>query len=141
VLVNVRPAAQHRCVPVNFDVRAHSMTSFIKGLALAALFAVFAAAYALLNAGSFSGGLQALLLWVASFACFGFLVGGIYAFDPRSEFKIRSSSTARVATGAIAGMALCALWRWPGAAIALAALVGAVLGYLGLLWARIVEHA
>jgi hypothetical protein len=115
------------------------MSVLIKGLSLAALFAVAAAIYALVNAVPFSGTYEALLLWVASIACIGFLVGGVFAFDPRSEFKIASSALGRTAFGIAAGLALAALWRWPREAFALSGLVGGALGYFGMLWAKHVD--
>lgn len=115
------------------------MSAVIKGLGLAAFFAVAAAIDALVNAVPFSGPWESLLLWVASLACIGFLVGGIFAFDPQSEFRIVSSAFGRIASGMAAGLALAALWRWPREAFALSGLAGGALGYLGMLWAKYVE--
>lgn len=79
------------------------------------------------------------MLVIASFGCFGFLLGGIYAFDPESELKIKSSAIGRMMFGLIAALLLAILWRWPGEGMALAALLGVVLGYLGMTWAKYVD--
>jgi hypothetical protein len=117
------------------------MTNLFKALILGILFALIVAIAALLHAAPWIGASwQSILLGTASFACFGFLLGGIYAFDPESELKIKSSSIGRMAFGIIAALLLSALWRWPPEAAALAALVGAVLAYLGMSWAKYADH-
>jgi hypothetical protein len=116
------------------------MTNLHKALILAVFFAVLTGAAAFLYATPWAGASsQSLMLWVASFGCFGFLLGGIYAFDPESELKIRPSSTGRIAFGVTASLILSALWRWPLEGVALAGLIGAVLGYAGMAWAKHVD--
>jgi hypothetical protein len=66
-------------------------------------------------------------------------LGGVFGFDPKSQFKIKSSALGRIVFGIGAGVALGALWRWPREALALSGLLGGVLGYFGMLWARYVE--
>jgi hypothetical protein len=41
--------------------------------------------------------------------------------------------------GVIASLILSALWRWPLEGIALASLIGAVLGYFGMIWAKFAD--
>ena len=65
--------------------------------------------------------------------------GGIYAFDPDSDLKIKSSAIGRMSFGVIASLILSALWRWPLEAVALASLIGAVLGYVGMMWAKFAD--
>jgi hypothetical protein len=76
------------------------------------------------------------LLGAGSLGCFGFLLGGIFAFDPESGIKITSSAVGRVSFGIAASLILSVLWRWPPEGVVLASLIGAMLGYLGMSWAR-----
>jgi hypothetical protein len=113
------------------------MTTLGKALILAIFFAVIAAI----------AGLSYLLPWadtswrqallgIGSLCCFGFLLGGIYAFDPESELKITSSAIGRISFGITASLMLSALWRWQLEGAALACFIGAVLGYFGMTWAK-----
>lgn len=116
------------------------MKNFYKALLLAAFFSAITAIAALLYGAPWANTTwRKVLLGMGSFGCFGFLLGGIYAFDPESEFKIKSSSTGRVVFGLVASLLLSFLWHWPSEAVALAALVGALLGYFGMAWARYVD--
>lgn len=116
------------------------MKNLYKALILAAFFSTTAAIAALLYGALWTNTTwREVLLSVGSFGCFGFLLGGIYAFDPESEFRIKSSSTGRVFFGLIASLLLSIMWRWPGEGVALAALVGVLLGYFGMAWARYVD--
>lgn len=118
------------------------MTNFSKALFLAIFFAVISGALVLLHAAPWTDiNRQRLLLGVASVACFGFLLGGVYAFDPRSDLTIKPSVIGRVSFGIIASSGLSALWHWPLASMAVAALGGAVLGYFGMAWAKYVDGA
>jgi hypothetical protein len=67
---------------------------------------------------------------------FWFFAEGIYAFDPESDLKIKSSAFGRMSFGITASLILSALWRWPLEGVALASFIGAVLGYFGLSWAK-----
>jgi hypothetical protein len=116
------------------------MTNFRKAVILAIVFALITAAAALLNAAPWTGlPLQRLLLWLGSAGSFGFLLGGIYAFDPESDLKIKSSSIGRMSFGLAASLLLSALWRWPPECVAFAGLTGAVLGHFGMSWAKYVD--
>ena len=116
------------------------MRDSIKAFFLAALFALICGFAALLHAAPWTGGSwQSLLRWFASACCFGFLLGGILAFDPESDIKIRASFIGRVSFGAAALMMLSVLWHLPLEAIVLAGLLGAGLGYFGMLWAKYVD--
>lgn len=81
-----------------------------------------------------------LLSWLGSAGCFGFLLGGVYAFDPASDLVIKSSAVGRVSFGLVASLLLSALWRWPFAGVALAVLGGVVLSYSGMSWAKYVDY-
>jgi hypothetical protein len=117
------------------------MPNLSKALILAILFAVISGAYVLLYTVPWTDvSWQRLLLGVASAGCFGFLLGGIYTFDPKSDLVIRASSIGRVTFGLIASLLLAALWHWPYEGAALAGVIGAVLGYFGMAWAKYVEY-
>lgn len=79
------------------------------------------------------------MLGTDSFGCFGFLLGGIYAFDPESDLKIKPSAIGRISFGVIASLILSALWRWPLEGVVLASFIGALLSrYFGMIWAKFV---
>jgi hypothetical protein len=111
-----------------------------KGLLVAAVGAGVFALYTLLQTFLHGGPFSGLLLWIATSGCFGFLVGGILAFDPESKVKVKANSFARTLIGAGSGAALALLWNWPGDALMLAALLGATLGYMGMIWAKYLQH-
>lgn len=116
------------------------MTTLRKAIILAVLFAVISAIAALSHVAIWTDiSWQRALLGTGSFGCFGFLLGGIYAFDPESDLKIKSSAIGRMSFGVMASLILSALWRWPIEGVALASLIGAVLGYLGMTWAKFVD--
>jgi hypothetical protein len=111
-----------------------------KGALVAAVGAGVFALYTLLQIFLHGGPFNGLLLWIATSGCFGFLVGGILAFDPESKVKVRANSFARTLIGAASGAALAFLWNWSGDALMLAALLGAILGYTGMIWAKYLQH-
>ena len=76
--------------------------------------------------------------YIASFACFGFLLGTILAFDPSPEMKSPDRPILRIALGALAGLGLGLVWSWSAEAIGLSILVSAGLGYAGMSWAKYV---
>lgn len=116
------------------------MAIFRRALVLAIFFGVITGCAALLQGIPWTGtSWRGALLGVASFGCFGFLLGGIYAFDPASELKIKSSPIGRMLFGLTAALLLSAVWRWPLEGVALAGLVGVGLGYFGMSWARYVD--
>ena len=116
------------------------MSTFFKATALAALFSALTAIAALLYGSPWINTTwRHVLLGMGSFGCLGFLLGGIYAFDPESELRFRSSSLGRMFFGLVAALLLAALWRWPGEGVALAILIGILLGYFGMAWARYVN--
>ena len=74
--------------------------------------------------------------FVASFACFGFMFGGILAFDPPPDEREEGRPLLRTVFGALAGLCLGLLWGWPFEGVALSTMVAAALGYTGLTWAK-----
>ena len=76
--------------------------------------------------------------YIATFACFGFLLGAILAFDPSPEMKSPDRPILRIALGALAGLGLGLVWSWSVEAIGLSILVSAGLGYAGMIWAKYV---
>jgi len=116
------------------------MTHLRKALILVILFVVITVLAGLLHAAPWTDvSLQRLMLWMASCGCVGLMLGGIYAFDAKSELKIRSSVVGRTVIGTTASLLLAVVWRWPLGGIALAGSIGAALGYLGMLWAKYVD--
>jgi hypothetical protein len=75
------------------------MKKFFTGLAVAGIFAGIFAVYALSTLFLDQQSVNDLLIFVASFACLGFLIGGIYAFDDRSDFKIVSMQLLEFSSG------------------------------------------
>jgi hypothetical protein len=116
------------------------MKWIVKGLLVAAVGAGVFAMYTLLQTFLHGGPFNGLLLWIATSGCFGFLVGGILAFDPESPAKVRASPFTRILIGASSGMAVSILWHWPSDGLAAATLLGAILGYTGMAWARYLQH-
>lgn len=116
------------------------MKNFYKALLLAVFFATITAIAALLYGAPWRNTTsREVLLGVGSFGCFGFLLGGIYAFDPESDIRITSSAIGRMFFGLIASLLLSVMWRWSGEGIALAAFIGVLLGYFGMAWAQYVN--
>lgn len=115
------------------------MSTLAKALLLICLFGGATALYALFQLIFEAETLNELALGVATFGCLGLLLGGIFAFDERSEIKIRANAFARIAVGSIAGVAVSLLWGWSGEGVALSALVGGSLGYFGMVWAKYVD--
>lgn len=115
------------------------MSMLGKGLLVACFFGVVFALYALFQLVFRSESLSELLLGAASLGFVGLLLGGIFAFDGRSEFKVQANAFARIAVGLVAGIGLSLLWGWPGEGYALAALMGGGLGYFGMSWAKYVD--
>jgi hypothetical protein len=81
------------------------MTTLRKAFILAVFFAVITAVAALSYAAPWTDiSWRRALLGAGSFGCFGFLLGGIYAFDPESDLKIKSSAIGRISFGVIASL-------------------------------------
>jgi hypothetical protein len=97
--------------------------------------ACYAALEVLLGGDKVSG----LLPLVASFGCFGLLLGAVFAFDGKSDFRARDRPLWRVGVSAIAGLALAVLWHWPAEGVGLSVLAASMLGYFGMFWARYVD--
>jgi hypothetical protein len=118
-----------------------SASNFRSALWIAIVFAVTLGALLMLKLVPWEGhSWQQVLLWAGSAGCLGFLVGGVYAFDPKSGMTIKSSAIGRMSFGLVASLLLSALWRWPLEGIVLAGLIGTVLGYFGMLWAKYLDH-
>src|SRR5471032_856465 len=73
-----------------------NMTQLRKSLLLVIGFAVIAGVAGFFYAPWWDTSWQRLLLCIASFGCFGMLLGGIYAFDAESDLKIRVSAIGRI---------------------------------------------
>ena len=116
-----------------------SFSSFIKGLLIAFAIAILFAIYVLFQLVFDSSPLNDKLLYVASFGCFGLLIGGILVFDKDSKSKGQDHPLARIGLGVTAGLGLAFLWKWPIEAKYFCALIGGGLGYFGLLWAKYID--
>ena len=117
------------------------MTNLSKALILAILSAMISGAIVLSYAAPWTDvSWSSLQLAVASVGCVGFLLGGIYAFDPRSGINIKASPIGRMVFGLLASLLLSAVWHWPVEGVALAGVVGVMLGYFGMSWAKYVDH-
>lgn len=73
---------------------------------------------------------------LGSFACFGFLVGGILAFDEYPYKRGKGRPWARTAFGFVAGFGIALIWPWPLEGQLLSIAAGSALGYFGMLWAQ-----
>lgn len=113
------------------------MKNLYTALILGAFFSATTAIAALVHGAPWTNSTwHEVMLGIASFGCFGFLLGGIHAFDGESELSVKSSPIGRMFFGLVASLLLSVLWRWPREGIALAALAGILLGYLGMKWAK-----
>ena len=111
----------------------------VRGLLMVGSFGVGLAAYAVLQVVTRGPALIGAVPFIASFACFGLLLGAIFAFDEESELKAADRPLLRVALSVLSGLSLALIWHWPGEAIALSVLVSGVLGFFGMLWAKYVD--
>ena len=75
---------------------------------------------------------------IASFSCFGFLLGVIIAFDPMPGERGPDRPLLRSIFGSFTGFSLGLLLQWPSEGVALSALVVSCLGYAGTYWAKYV---
>lgn len=82
---------------------------------------------------------QALFIWIESAACLGLLLGGIAAFDDKSDLCVKASAFGRITTGGVAALLFASIWQWPYVYWTLAVIIGAILGHLGMLWAKYVD--
>ena len=110
-------------------------SSLLRGLYSAGVIAAVVALYGAFQ--MYTGGtpLQGTVQWIASFGCFGFMLGAIYAFDSKSESKVASRPLLRTVLARIAGYVLSVLWSWPSDGTVLACVISSALGYLGMTWA------
>ncbi|WP_373991887.1 hypothetical protein [Duganella sp. BuS-21] len=76
---------------------------------------------------------------VCSFACFGLLLGAIHAFDKESARGTPNRPSIRLVVGCLCGLTIGIIWHWPVQGLALATMIGAILGLLGNGWAKWVE--
>ena len=114
--------------------RRRHTTTF--GIAVAIVSAIAFAIYGALEGLLRARGEPGLGQFVASFACLGFLVGAILAFESQPDSRAPDRPALRTALGAIAGFCLALVWQWPFEGFGLSVLVSAALGYLGMTWAK-----
>jgi hypothetical protein len=111
----------------------------VRGLLLAGGIAVAVAAYAAVDILLGGNSPSRMVPLIASFGCFGLLLGGVFAFDAESGFNGVERPLLRVATSGVAGLALALLWRWPLEWALLSVVIAAALGYFGMSWAKYVD--
>jgi Na+-driven multidrug efflux pump len=116
-------------------MRRHTATV---GLIIVLVSAVTFASYGALEGLIRGRGDPSLSQYIASFACFGFLLGAILAFDPSPEMRSPDRPFTRTFLSAMAGLCLGLVWNWSTEAIGLSVLVSAGLGYAGMTWAKYV---
>jgi hypothetical protein len=73
---------------------------------------------------------------IASFFCFGFLIGVSVVFDDDPSEHQAGRPILRILFGSLAGLCLGLLWEWPHEGTILCTLVAAGLGYAGSSWAK-----
>ena len=78
---------------------------------------------------------------IASLGCFGLLLGACHAFDndQTTDGGVANMPLARTILGGLAGLTLALLWRWPVPGMLLSCSVSALLGNLGVAWAKYVD--
>jgi drug/metabolite transporter (DMT)-like permease len=106
------------------------------GILIAAVCAVLFALYGLAEGLLRDGQSSSYLEYAAVFACFGFMVGAILAFDTEPGDRHKNRPVLRTTLSALAGLAFGAVLGLSAEGVALCVLVAAALGYLGLTWAR-----
>lgn len=110
-----------------------------QGLFIAAFFGAMVAVCALVEFVTSEPGPASAARIVASFGCLGFLLGSIYAFDSASELVVTNMPRVRMVLAVLAAVVLSRLWHFHAAATVGCCLVFAILGYLGMTWARYVD--
>lgn len=111
----------------------------LNGLLGAGAIAVLVAAYAFVQLLSGSAPIDGSLPLVASFGCFGLLLGAIFLFDAPTDFGGTNRPLVRVGVSGLSGLSLSLLWHWPLEGAALSTMVSAALGYFGITWAKYVD--
>ena len=101
--------------------------------------AVLVALYAFVQVVSGSGPIAGSLPLVASFGCFGLLLGGVFMFDAPTDFNGTNRPILRICVAVLAGLALGLLWHWSLEGVALSSLIFGALGYFGITWAKYVD--
>lgn len=120
-------------------MRSQTRKYYIEALIIAGFFALASGIYAALNFAFEDLPMNDYARVVVSFLCLGLFLGTIYAFDAESEMKVASRPLIRCLVGCLCGAVTGTIWQWPPEAILLAAIVGAMLGLLGMMWAKFVD--
>jgi len=129
----------HRAFVADFgwrDIYMRSRKYYIEALIIAGFFTLASGIYAALNFAFEDLPMHDYARVVVSFVCLGLLLGTIYAFDAESEMKVASRPLIRCLVGCLCGAVTGAIWQWPPEAILLGTTVGAMLGLLGMMWAK-----
>jgi uncharacterized membrane protein len=116
-----------------------TMRKYAEALVIAGVVGLLCAIYAAVYFAFEAMPLRDYVRVLLSFLCFGLLIGTIFAFDAESELKLADRPGIRCLVGCLCGAVIGAVWDGPLEATALAIIVGAILGLLGMSWAGFVD--
>lgn len=111
-------------------------TSIKFDLAIIVICTVLFAGFGIAEAVFRSSGIAQWLQYAAAFACFGFMLGVIFAFDNEPGDRKKNRPFLRTILSSAAGLAIGWVLDLPADGIVLFGLVAAMLGYAGLSWAK-----
>jgi hypothetical protein len=120
-------------------MRSDEKKIFLRAFLLSCVFAILLAAHAAISLAFDSLPFGGYIRWISSFACLGFLIGGIYLFDGKADKNSRNRPGWRAFIGGISGIAVSLIWQWPSGGIVLSMMLGTFLGLLGFAWAKYVD--
>ncbi|MBC3919099.1 hypothetical protein H8L32_16530 [Undibacterium sp. CY18W] len=106
-------------------------TSIKLGVAIVVICTVLFAGFGIIDAGNTSWPQHA-----AAFACFGFMIGAIIAFDSGPGDRQKNRPFLRILLSSAAGLGFGWVLDFPIEGILLSGLVTSILGYAGLSWAK-----
>lgn len=117
-------------------MRSRIRSTRVLGILIAAGCAALFAAYGLAEALFRSRESHWFLQYAAAFGCFGFMCGAILAFHAEAGDRHEDRPVLRTLLSAVAGVAFGWVLRFPQEGVALSALAAAILGYIGMKWAK-----
>jgi hypothetical protein len=113
----------------------------VRRLLFVGLVAIAIAAYGIFEIFINGDRLHGQIGVIASFGCFGLLLGACYAFDEHqtTDGGVANMPLARTILGGLAGLSLGLLWHWGVPTMLISCSVSALLGNLGMAWAKYVD--
>jgi len=112
------------------------LIDFGKALFRVGFFGIITALYGAFQFLFDGGSLATNIKLLGSFACFGFLLGGIFVFDSEHNPSNRKYSWYRTVIGMISGTAVAVIWGWSISWICFAGISSGLGGWLGIIWAK-----